>query len=388
MKRPPEPGKPELSIARWTDLLGGLQERSTSLWIRTGNLESRLLEERIAELAIDRPIYISGLARSGSTILLELLSRHADVATHRYKDFPPVFTPWFWNWFLERAATRQSAPRERAHGDGITVTPESPEAFEEVVWMAFFPQLHDPQRSAVLTDETGNPEFEAFYRDHIRKLLLVRGGNRYLAKANYNLTRFRYLLKLFPDAKFIVPFRDAPGHIASLMRQHARFLGEHRRDPRLQRHMSRSGHFEFGADMRPINTGDTAGLAQIRELWSSGREIEGWAMYWSRVYGHVADLLANDAAARRACFVVRHETLCRDPAGVIRGVLAHCELPRRRPDIADLAEATIRRPPGAGAPFDDAQVERIRVMTGAVADRLETFAEQCLRPGGLASEAI
>jgi hypothetical protein len=388
MKRPPESGKAELSVARWTHLLAGLQARSTGLWIRTGNLESRALEERLAALAIDRPIYISGLARSGSTILLELLSRHADVATHRYKDFPPVLTPWLWNWFLERAATRQSAPQERAHGDGIRVTPESPEAFEEVVWMAFFPQLHDPERSAVLTAETENREFQAFYRDHIRKLLLIRSGKRYLAKANYNLTRFRYLLKLFPDAKFIVPFRDAPGHIASLMRQHARFLDEHRRDPRLQRHMSRSGHFEFGADMRPIHTGDTATIAQIRELWSHGREVEGWARYWSEVYGHVADLLETDAGARRACFVVRHETLCRRPGEVMEALLAHCELSRRPPDITALAETTIRRSAGARAPFDDAQLERIVTPTGAVAGRLERLAEQCLRSGGLASAAI
>src|SRR5690606_10191757 len=149
------------------------------------------------------PVYIAGLARSGSTILLELLSRHPHLATHRYQDFPPLFTPWSWNWFLERAGGKAQAPVERAHGDGIAVTPQSPEAFEEVLWMAFFPHLHDPAVSAALEAHTSNPAFERFYREHLQKLLLLRGAPRYLSKANYNVTRLPYLLKLFPDARFI-----------------------------------------------------------------------------------------------------------------------------------------------------------------------------------------
>src|SRR3546814_19735845 len=63
------------------------------------------------------------------------------------------------------------------------------EAFEEELWMAFFGQLHDPHRSAVLDAETDCPECERFFRDHLRKLLWVRRRPRYLSKANYNVTR-------------------------------------------------------------------------------------------------------------------------------------------------------------------------------------------------------
>src|SRR3546814_14155500 len=85
------------------------------------------------------------------------------------------------------------------------ITPDSPEAFEEVLWMAFFPDLHDPTASSVLDERTDNAAFESFYRDHIRKLLRVRGGRRYLSKGNYSVTRLEYLLKVFPDARFILP---------------------------------------------------------------------------------------------------------------------------------------------------------------------------------------
>jgi hypothetical protein len=120
------------------------------MWVGLGNLESRLLSERLSAIQIKKPVYVAGLARSGTTILLELLARHPHLASHRYRDFPPVLTPWFWNWFVDRASVGGEAASERAHGDGIEVTSESPEAFEEVVWMAFFPGLHDPAVNSVL----------------------------------------------------------------------------------------------------------------------------------------------------------------------------------------------------------------------------------------------
>jgi hypothetical protein len=336
--------KAPLSVPFWIDWLSGAQARHPKFWIGLGNMESSALRERIAPIAITKPIYIAGLARSGSTILLELLARHPQLCSHRYRDFPPLFTPWSWNWFVDHAGAREEAPAERAHGDGIAVTQESPEAFEEVLWMAFFPQLHDPAQSAVLTAQTSNPAFERFYQDHIRKLLLLRGGSRYLSKANYNVTRLPYLLKLFPDARFVVPVRDPAWHIASLMRQHARFRSEHERDLRLMRHMSRAGHFEFGLERRPVNTGDTSLLDAVRGYWAQGEEVLGWCLYWQAIYGHLAQALETDANLRRATHVVDFDALCRSPATSVQALTAHCELPPEPLDLAELAGSVIRHP--------------------------------------------
>ena len=87
-----------------------------------------------------------------------------------------MFTPWLWNRLLDYTPQKAAPPVERTHKDGIKVTPDSPEALEEVLWMAFFPGLHDPRQNAALDERTSNPAFERFYRDHIRKLLQVRGG--------------------------------------------------------------------------------------------------------------------------------------------------------------------------------------------------------------------
>ena len=371
-------GSPEkesqLSVAGWTDKLSGLQARYPGFWIGLGNLESRVLTDRLAGIRIEKPIYIAGLARSGTTILLELLALHPQLSGHRYRDFPPILAPWFWNWFVDRAGGRDKAASERAHGDGIEVTPESPEAFEEVIWMAFFEKLHDPDVSAVLTAATENRDFEEFYRDHIRKMLLIRGGSRYLSKGNYNVTRLAYLLKLFPDAKFVLQIRDPVWHIASLMQQHERFCREHKRDLRLQRHMSRSGHFEFGLDRRPINSGNTAVTAEVRKLWAEGREIEGWALYWKDLYGHVADALKADDALRRATLVVNYEALCSKPERVMAALVAHCELPPGETDLVAEGVRRIRHPSYYEPGFTQEEISLIETVTGPVTGRLDTLA--------------
>lgn len=367
----PAAGAPELLVPRWTDFLSGLQERHTGMWIGLGNLESRMLSERLGAVQIVKPVYIAGLARSGTTILLELLARHPDLTSHRYRDFPPVLTPWFWNWFVDRAGSGDEAASERAHGDGIDVTPESPEAFEEVIWMAFFSRLHDPGSRAVLNGETNNKEFANFYKDHIRKLLLLRGGRRYLSKANYNLTRLGYLLKLFPDARFLLPVRDPVWHIASLMRQHQRFCIEHQRDDRLKRHMSRSGHFEFGLDRRPINSGNPETTRKVLDLWANDREVEGWAVYWADLYNHVVESLERNEALRSATRVIDYERLCNGPAEMMRLVLEHCELENKGVDLAAEAARTIRPPTYYKPTFTHEEVTFIKTTTGPVKQRLD-----------------
>src|SRR5918996_737253 len=91
--------KEGFEVSGWVDTLGGLISRHQRFWIRLGDLETRMIADDLSGIPIEAPIYVSGLARSGSTILLEALARHEHTATHRYKDYPPVFTPYFWNWF-------------------------------------------------------------------------------------------------------------------------------------------------------------------------------------------------------------------------------------------------------------------------------------------------
>ncbi len=364
-------------VAGWVDRLGGFISRHKALWIKLGNWETRLLSDTLAGIQVEQPIYISGLARSGSTILLETLARFEGVVTHQYRDYPPIFTPYFWNWFLNRMPAKEDQAVERTHRDGIMITPESPEAFEEVLWMAFFPGIHDAQTSSVLDQGTAKQEFESFYRDHIRKLLAIRGGCRYLSKGNYNVTRLEYLLKIFPDARFVIPIREPSWHIASLMKQHALLCEGERRNPRALEHMRRVGHFEFGLDRRPIEAGDRPCTDEIRALWEKGEEARGWARYWSHIHGYIADRLDANPRLRDASLVVRFEDICHAPRDVMQTVFEHCRLSGSETLLAELTDR-IRAPSYYKPNFSDEELDMIDSLTRPIAERFG-YAEPGLR---------
>lgn len=362
----PDPLAP-FDAAAWMDWLGRIV-CDRPRWMRAAaDLETRLFADRLAPIEIDGPTWIAGLARSGSTILLELLAEHPAAATQRYRDFPPVFTPILWDRLLDRMPLAPEEAGERAHGDGIMVTSDSPEAFEEPLWMAFFPALHDPQY-ATIDATTSNPAFERFFRNHLRKLLLVRAGTRYLAKANYNVTRLRYLLRLFPDARFILPIREPVWHVASLMKQHQLFCTAERRYPRARRHLARAGHFEFGFGRRPIHGGNPKAAEEISRLWAAGAEVEAWSAQWSEVYGFLARELESDAGLRRAACVVRYEDLVREPGATMQRLLEHCRL-EPSPRVVETAAARLRFPGYYTPAFAPAELATIRRRTAEVADR-------------------
>ena len=348
-------------------LMSALVHRYPRLWIQIGDAESRALPN-LADVAVREPIYIAGLARAGSTILLELVASADRVVTHRYRDFPPVFIPYWWNRFVDRAQASALESKERAHGDRIRITPDSPEAMEEPLWMAFFPSSHDPAVSHSLGEQDHHPEFERFYRDHIRKLLVVRGGTRYASKGNYNVTRLEYLLRIFPDARIVIPIREPARHVASLLRQHERFSAACEGNPRGLAHLRQAGHFEFGLDRRPINTGDDVGTAEILRLWREGEEVRGWARYWSQVYGYVAERLQASETLRRAALVVRYEDLCDSPEATVRRVLTHSRVAAGESAIHAFT-SRVSAPDYYSRQFTDEELAVIREETKATAAR-------------------
>jgi len=331
-------GKKDIELPPSLLRLGRLHDRTRRLWLWLSGLETRMAESAGLPADVDRPVYICGLARSGTTILLEMLSEHPDAAFHRYRDFPFIFTPIIWDWFYKRAGARKQAAEERAHKDGIMVTPESPEAMEEMIWAQFMPHAHDPSVSNAMGAGDSHPRFERAYSAHIRKLIMARGAPRYLSKGNYNLSRMEYLLSLFEDARFIIPVRDPEGHIASLMKQHRLFSSQGAGDPRITEHLGRVGHFEFGPGRLPINFGDLELTRSIEGMWEEGQEVRGWARYWASAYGYVARVLQNNPSLREASVVIDYRSLCSRPYESLKQVYAHCGLHMEEDSIRSQGE--------------------------------------------------
>lgn len=344
---------------------------SAGLWRRLGNLETAALADEIAGRAIDRPVYVTSLARAGTTIVTELLERHPDLTSHRYSDFPNVWTPYWRNHLLQRTRREAPAATERAHRDRIRISNDSPEAVEEVLWMHFFPGWHRQMEDQVLDGEPRNAGFDAFYSDHVRKLLAVRAAPRYLAKGNYNLARLGYLLALFPDARFLIPIREPVAHVASLAKQHRLFCEADREDPRVARQLALAGHFEFGPGRIPIAYGDPEAHRTIARLWAEGREAEGWAQSWAATYRHLLRQLERLPGLPRAALLFRYEDLCRHSGPVIDALLDHCGLPAGPfAEVRAEYEQRLSLPDYYRPDFSEAEREAITRICAPVLERL------------------
>ena len=181
-------------------------------------------------------------------------------------------------------------------------------------------------------------------------------------KNNNNVNRITYLKKLYPDARFIIPIRDPVSHIASLVRQHKRFSRIQQTNKRALKHFQRQGHFEFGLDRRPLNSGNTEEIKQIMNSWDEGEEITGWALYWSHTYNYLSQTIKKDKELKNACKIIRYEDMCDKPAHIIKETVQHCSLNPDNQLINEQAKK-ICEPQYYDVDLSDRDIELIKTIT-------------------------
>ena len=124
-------------------------------------IEEAALARDLPDAPPSRPVFIAGLPRAGTTLLLSLLAALPEFATHTYRDMPFVLSPLLWDR-LSRPFRRPAHARERAHGDGMLVDYDSPEAFEEILWMAFWRGKYHARHIQPWMPEDRDAHFERF----------------------------------------------------------------------------------------------------------------------------------------------------------------------------------------------------------------------------------
>ncbi len=253
-----------------------------------------------ASVAVGRHVFVSGLARAGTTVLLQALHETGAFRSLRYRDMPFPLAPNVWKRVSRRwqvAAVHQ----ERAHGDRIATSVESPEALEQVFWRIF--AGGDYIRKTALVPHEPSAETLARFQDYVGAVLASGepGQGRYLSKNNNNILRLPSLHAAFPQARFLVPFRDPRTHAASLLRQHRHFCAVQKATPFVRRYMDWLVHHEFGLGHRPFRFADWDGTQRSPE------EPDYWLALWVEVHEALAGL-----EGERLRFVC-HEDLCRDP---------------------------------------------------------------------------
>lgn len=345
-------------------LLSQLATSNAGLLKKFGDFETRRYSSELMALSLDRPVFISGLARSGTTILLEKLSTLAGFATHRYRDFPFVMVPLYWNKFITLFGRERDAV-ERPHQDSIKITRDSPDAFEEPIWQHFFPAVHNPEKLHTLSAADRLGTFDEFYQSHLRKILLLRNGNRYLSKGNYNLPRIEYIADLFPNALFLVMIRHPYSHVESLVRQHQLFNQYAVTDPNIGKYLQSAGHFEFGPQRQPINV-CPKGTEFTLDSWSRGDEFAGYAQQWADVYDYVERLRAARPEFSNRIKVIRFEDMRARPLEEFERILAI--LGHTLESSAENLAADIR-PPAEFISLPSDVTDKIWSLTGATAEK-------------------
>ena len=279
------------------------------------DLEDRVYADRLAEVKVDQPLFITSLPRAGTTLLLDVMSSARSFGSHTYRDLPFLLIPMLWNKVSGGWRRHDKGYVERAHEDGMTIGYDSEEAFEEVLWRAYWPQKYLEDRMLTWTSDDCDPhdEFDGFFRAHMRKLLLLRGASRYVSKNNANISRIPKLASMFSDGQVLVPFRNPVDQAVSMWRQHRNFMQIHADEPFTQRYMADLGHFDFGANLRPI---DFDGWLD-NNYSESPDDVEFWLRYWCAAF----ESLLNAEMPSQVAFV-NYDRLCVDP---VAGLTSVCE---------------------------------------------------------------
>ncbi|HEX8420889.1 MAG TPA: sulfotransferase [Sphingomonas sp.] len=231
-----------------------------------------------ASPAVVAPIFVCGLARAGTTILMRALHASGAFASLTYRDMPFPLAPNMWAQF--NAGRGSVAAQERSHGDGIVHDLDSPEAIEEVFWRCFAGDAYiRPDR--LLAADPGKDALERI-RPYLALVLRRYGRSRYLSKNNNNILRLSGLVRAFPDAVLLHPFRHPLEQAASLLNQHRHTVAQQRRDPFVARYMRDLAHHEFGLDHRPFAVGEAIGERNPDSLGY-------WLDYWVAVHRHLLD---------------------------------------------------------------------------------------------------
>lgn len=160
---------------------------------------------------IDRPIFVVGPFRSGTTILEKIIGDHPDVGHFTYMSnvyFQAPITGYILMNILWRIGFLDQQILSAVHNPRVKYTMFSP--YEcEWIWSQTRRGLWAPDvKDISLGVDYSDPEFESYLRSMIKRHMLFQRSRRFLSKNPVSCLRLDYLHKLFPDARFVTIVRN------------------------------------------------------------------------------------------------------------------------------------------------------------------------------------
>ena len=324
--------------------------------------ERLVLAPRINHIPIDRPVFIIGPYRSGTTILQEILATHPQVGYFWY--LTNVFgqstvLSYRTTQFFCRIGLIDGKPISPVHNPSIPAHILSP--FEcESIWRPTRRSLWDDQEM-FLDAGFSNPRFERRLKRQIRSHLYTNKASRFLNKNPVNSLRVAYLHKLFPDARFINIARNPLQTVISHYRTAARVEKAFNQDP----HTRRIFRKQLNIDMLSHRI-RTAARPDIEEL-NQQHPLLGIAAQWAAMQQAVISAAA--ANPQITLLDIRYEALVNSPTETLALVWSFIDLDDMQAQkiTAGYSKLLSIRPPAVLTDEEKQYLPQIKAITAPTA---------------------
>jgi hypothetical protein len=301
-------------------------------------LDQRLVKDDPTAITAERHVFITGLARAGTTLLMRQFYATGRYRSITYCDMPFVLAPNLWRRVSSLSRVDLQAAG-RSHGDGMLVDGDSPESLEEVFWRVFAGDeylSHGLLRPHAPDDETLRK-----YVLYVNAVLSSDGRARrlYLSKNNNNIIRLPAVRGAFPNALILIPFRAPLQQACSLLQQHERFTKMQSEQKFVLSYMSWIGRHDFGLGHRRLDCGHTGDRQTFMP-----NSINYWLKLWFDAYSWI------EKTKPEGSYFVCYEDLCQYPdvrekianlAGLSRRDLCVDSLSNRKWDVSADGECKI-----------------------------------------------
>ena len=261
-------------------------------------------------------IYISGMARAGTTVLMQYLGELKEFESLSYRNLPFLFMPKTWPYLI--SWRKKAKQKERFHLDGVTHSLNSYEALEEPFFRNNLGANYIKNNTIIsyqLNEKIFN-RYSAFRR-------LVARDKIYLAKNNNHLLRAESLHQF--DKKHnnktltIIPFRNPYEQAKSLLKQH-KLLGKLQKvDSFTLDYMDFLVHHEFGLHCKipVLIEKDVKFILNLDK-----NSIDYWLQTWHFFYSQALTLFKEKADF---CFVC-YEDFVSNPKMTLEKLLSKANL--------------------------------------------------------------
>lgn len=262
-------------------------------------------------------VIVSGLARAGTTSLMNDLSKIEQFATLNYANMPFLMCPNLWAKFYK---PKSKELKERSHKDGIKIGLDSNEALEEYFFKV--------KANDAFINESSLTEYmipEKDYQHYIDYQTIIKDDDQkiYLAKNNNFILRYKSVRKLNADFLMVILYRDPLTHAASLMEKHKDYQKLQSDDPFVLEYMNWLGHHEFGLNQKPFIFEESEDFSEL-----SKEAMDYWLKSWINYYSYALKLKEKNT------LFVSYDHYCEKPTDTIQLVLDRINLKTEIPEYS------------------------------------------------------